>query len=157
MLLSPATTRLTLARLALVSMLIMSTSACRSLAPMVVRQVTHDSLYQAVMQYDSISITHQSTEQYRASAFRFDTVMNAYLKVDTIFRDRMQTQFRYRWLHDTTYVHKSDTIPKVITVTRVRYRWPPGTSPALTAFILLLMLIFFMKNAQKLVAFRRND
>lgn len=96
------------------------------------------------MQYDSIYIMDHSTERYHPSAFHYDTVVNAYLKVDTIYRDRTQTEYRYRLLHDTTYVQHTDTIPKVITVTQTKYRWPPwGVYLIVIPFVLFILLFLF--------------
>ena len=87
-----------------------------------------------------------STERYHPSAYHYDTVVQAYLKVDTIYRDRTQTEYRYRLLHDTTYVQHTDTIPKVIPVTQTKYRWPPwGVCLTVISFVLFILLFLLKK------------
>ena len=83
--------------LAIVLMLLAS---CKT-REVVMERTSCDTLYKYDVLYDSIYI---SNDHYvdRCS--------------DTVFiRDR-QTEYRYRYLHDTLYVHRIDTIPKVVTV-----------------------------------------
>lgn len=67
----------------------------------VVENVSHDTIYQMQMKYDSVHIDHQRMVDARQ---------------DTIYISDHQTEYRYRLLHDTTYIHRVDTIPHVIKV-----------------------------------------
>lgn len=83
--------------LAIVLMLLAS---CKT-NEVVVERMSRDTLYRSDVLYDSIYI---SNDHYvdRCS--------------DTVFIRDHQMEYRYRYLHDTLYIHRVDTIPKVITV-----------------------------------------
>ena len=116
MLKSLVTTILTLLKPVLVLTLLLSTASCRSPATIATERITHDTLYLAHEKYDSVYLQDISTERYHPSSFHYDTLVQAYYKVDTLYKESAKTEFRYKLLHDTTYIHKVDTIPKVDTV-----------------------------------------
>lgn len=134
-----ATTILTLLKPVLALTLLLNTASCRSPGAVIAPHTVHDTLYLSHQRYDSIYLSEHSQEHYQASAYRYDTLLQAYFKVDTVFRDKVKTEYRYQLLHDTTYIHRADTVPKVITVTKAA-REPPKYY--LYLIILILMLIF---------------
>lgn len=129
---SRITTILTPLRLALVSMLLLSTASCKTLRTEVVERTAHDTLYQAQERYDSICILENNWERYHPSPVRYDSVLQTLVKVDTICRESVKTEFRYKLLHDTTYIHKVDTIPKVVV------QHPPEKQRRNTPFLMKL-------------------
>lgn len=131
---------LTHIRLALVSLLLLSMASCRAPTLAVVEKALHDTLYVGHEKYDSIYIADQSLERYLPSAFHYDTVVQAFFKVDTLIRDKLKTEFRYKLLHDTTYIHRVDTIPRVITVTQTHYKSPPWLLYAGIAILFLWLI-----------------
>lgn len=123
---------------------------CRTVVPTVTEHITHDTLYLMHDRYDSISLYESSTERYHPSSFHYDSVSQIFYKVDTLVKETAKTEFRYKMLHDTTYIHKVDTIPKVITV-----KQPSGQNTyltcalwlkILTALVLFLWLLSVLKN-----------
>lgn len=84
----------------------------------------HDTLWQAHQQYDSICVLENHTEKYRPSSYHFDSLAHAYFKTDTLYRDRTKTEFRYKLLHDTTYIHRVDTIPRIVRVVETKNKTP---------------------------------
>lgn len=74
-------------------------SACHTTKEVVtVRETVHDTPYREAIRYDSVFIDRNTTTERRG---------------DTVFRDRVLTDYRWRYLHDTTYVARRDTIPVV--------------------------------------------
>lgn len=107
----------------------------------------HDTLWQAHQQYDSICVLENHTEKYRPSSYHFDSLAHAYLKTDTLYRDRTKTEFRYKLLHDTTYIHRVDTVPKVIRVeSPPKIRAAPAALRWLTMLAFLLFLLALLPN-----------
>lgn len=79
-----------------------------------VHSATHDTLWLSKVKYDSIYI---------------DRWQRIERKADTVFYDRVKTEFRYRLLRDTVYKTRTDTIPvvkQVLVVKKERYT-PPFT------------------------------
>lgn len=136
-----ATTILTLLKPVLALTLLLNTAGCRSPGAVIATHTIHDTLFLAHERYDSIYLSEQSQERYQTSTYRYDTLVQAYFKVDTIFRDKIMTEFRYKLLHDTTYIHRTDTIPKVITVTKAA-REPPR----FFLYILFFTIVIFLIN-----------
>ena len=135
-----ATTILTLLKPVLALTLLLNTAGCRSPGAVIAPHIVHDTLYLSHQRYDSIYLSEHSQERYQNSTFHYDTLFQAYFKVDTLFRDKVKTEFRYKLLHDTTYIHRTDTIPKVITVTKAA-REPPKIFFYILCFTLLILLI----------------
>ena len=79
-----------------------------------VHSATHDTLWLSKVKYDSIYI---------------DRWQRIERKADTVFYDRVKTEFRYRLLSDTVYKTRTDTVPvvKQVPVIRKERYTPPST------------------------------
>lgn len=79
-----------------------------------VHSATHDTLWLSKVKYDSIYI---------------DRWQRIERKADTVFYDRVKTEFRYRLLRDTVYKTRTDTVPvvKQVPVIRKERYTPPFT------------------------------
>lgn len=79
-----------------------------------VHSATHDTIFLRKVKYDSIYI---------------DRWQRIERKADTVFYDRVKTEFRYRLLRDTVYKTRTDTIPvvKQVPVIRKERYTPPFT------------------------------
>ncbi len=89
-----------------------TTSNTTAIVP--VHSATHDTIFLRKLKYDSIYI---------------DRWQRIERKADTVFYDRVKTEFRYRLLRDTVYKTRTDTIPvvkQVPVVKKERYT-PPFT------------------------------
>ena len=126
---NPAKNRL-LARLIafiLFLFLLLLLSSCRTAsnttAIVPVHSATHDTIFLRKLKYDSIYI---------------DRWQRIERKADTVFYDRVKTEFRYRLLSDTVYKTRTDTIPvvkQVPVVKKERY------TPPFTKFLAYLGII----------------
>lgn len=88
-----------------------------------VHSATHDTILLRKVKYDSIYI---------------DRWQRIERKADTVFYDRVKTEFRYRLLRDTVYKTRTDTIPvvkQVPVVKKERYK------PPFTKFLAYLCII----------------
>ena len=98
-------------------LLLLLLSSCRTTstsAIVPVHSATHDTIFLRKLKYDSVYIDRwQSIER----------------KADTVFYDRVKTEFRYRLLRDTVYKTRTDTIPvvKQVPVIRKERYTPPST------------------------------
>ena len=99
-------------------LLLLLLSSCRTTSNTTdivpVHSATHDTLWLSRVKYDSIYI---------------DRWQRIERKADTVFYDRVKTEFRYRLLRDTVYKTRTDTIPvvkQVPVVKKERYT-PPFT------------------------------
>lgn len=116
---NPAKNRL-LARLIafiLFLFLLLLLSSCKTTsntAIVPVHSATHDTILLRKVKYDSIYI---------------DRWQRIERKADTVFYDRVKTEFRYRLLRDTVYKTRTDTIPvvKQVPVIRKERYTPPST------------------------------
>ena len=98
-----------------------TTSNTTAIVP--VHSATHDTLWLSKLKYDSIYI---------------DRWQRIERKADTVFYDRVKTEFRYRLLRDTVYKTRTDTIPvvkQVPVVKKERY------TPPFTKFLACLGII----------------
>ena len=89
-------------------------TASNTTAIVPVHSATHDTIFLRKLKYDSIYI---------------DRWQRIERKADTVFYDRVKTEFRYRLLRDTVYKTQTDTIPvvkQVPVVKKERYT-PPFT------------------------------
>ena len=89
-----------------------TTSNTTAIVP--VHSATHDTIFLSKVKYDSIYI---------------DRWQRIERKADTVFYDRVKTEFRYRLLRDTVYKTRTDTIPvvKQVPVIRKERYTPPFT------------------------------
>lgn len=100
--------------LVLLLLLLSSCKTASTSAIVPVHSATHDTLWLSKVKYDSVYIDRwQSIER----------------KADTVFYDRVKTEFRYRLLRDTVYKTRTDTIPvvKQVPVIRKERYTPPST------------------------------
>ena len=79
-----------------------------------VHSATHDTIFLRKVKYDSIYI---------------DRWQRIERKADTVFYDRVKTEFHYRLLRDTVYKTRTDTVPvvKQVPVIRKERYTPPFT------------------------------
>lgn len=101
----------------LLVLLLLLLSSCKTTstsAIVPVHSATHDTLWLSKLKYDSIYI---------------DRWQRIECKADTVFCDRVKTEFRYRLLRDTVYKTRTDTIPvvKQVPVIRKERYTPPST------------------------------
>ena len=123
-------------------MLLMSTSGCRTPSPVHSERLLHDTLYQALEKYDSIYIHESSAERYHPSSFHYDSLVQIYYRVDTLTKESAKTEYCYRLLHDTTYVHRTDTVVRVIrTENPHRIRGAPVMVLIMSIGLWLLLLV----------------
>lgn len=89
-------------------------TASNTTAIVPVHSATHDTLWLSKVKYDSVYI---------------DRWQRIERKADTVFYDRVKTEFRYRLLRDTVYKTRTDTIPvvKQVPVIRKERYTPPST------------------------------
>jgi len=96
--------------------------------PQIVEHATHDTLYINRLQFDSIYINDSYLMDFRRDK-RWDnlTIQDSGLPqpspltphlmmVDTMYIRDTQLEYKYKYLHDTTYIHRVDTIPIVHTI-----------------------------------------
>ena len=100
--------------LVLLLLLLSSCKTASTSAIVPVHSATHDTLWLSKVKYDSIYI---------------DRWQRIERKADTVFYDRVKTEFRYRLLRDTVYKTRTDTIPvvKQVPVIRKERYTPPST------------------------------
>ena len=96
--------RLLIILLALLSALVLTGCASRRQLQ-VVDRITHDTLYQSNVHYDSIYI-FQDRQLDRSR--------------DTVYLRDVSVEYRYRHLRDTIYKVQHDSIPYQVTVTEVK-------------------------------------
>lgn len=98
-----------------------TTSNTTAIVP--VHSATHDTLWLSRVKYDSVYI---------------DRWQRIERKADTVFYDRVKTEFRYRLLSDTVYKTRTDTIPVVKQVPVIRKE---RYTPPFTKFLAYLCII----------------
>ena len=96
--------RLLIILLALLSALVLTGCATRRQLQ-VVDRITHDTLYQSNVHYDSIYV---SQDKYIDRSR------------DTVYLRNVSVEYRYRHLRDTIYKVQHDSIPYQVTVTEVK-------------------------------------
>lgn len=96
--------RLLIILLALLSTLVLTGCATRRQLQ-VVDRITHDTLYQSNVHYDSIYV---SQDKYIDRSR------------DTVYLRDVSVEYRYRHLRDTIYKVQHDSIPYQVTVTEVK-------------------------------------
>lgn len=100
--------------LVLLLLLLSSCKTASTSAIVPVHSATHDTIFLRKLKYDSVYI---------------DRWQRIERKADTVFYDRVKTEFRYRLLRDTVYKTRTDTIPvvKQVPVIRKERYTPPFT------------------------------
>ena len=98
-----------------------TTSNTTAIVP--VHSATHDTILLRKVKYDSIYI---------------DRWQRIERKADTVFYDRVKTEFRYRLLRDTVYKTRTDTVPVVKQVPVVKNE---RYTPPFTKFLACLCII----------------
>lgn len=109
--------------LVLLLLLLSSCKTTSTSAIVPVHSATHDTIFLRKLKYDSVYI---------------DRWQRIERKADTVFFDRVKTEFRYRLLRDTVYKTRTDTIPvvkQVPVVKKERY------TPPFTKFLACLGII----------------
>ena len=101
-----------------------------------VHSATHDTIFLRKVKYDSIYI---------------DRWQRIERKADTVFCDRVKTEFRYRLLRDTVYKTRTDTIPVVKQVPVIRKeRYTPPFTKFLACLGIISISILLGKKLKKL-------
>lgn len=109
--------------LVLLLLLLSSCKTTSTSAIVPVHSATHDTIFLRKLKYDSVYIDRWQRIEHKA---------------DTVFYDRVKTEFRYRLLRDTVYKTRTDTIPvvkQVPVVKKERY------TPPFTKFLACLGII----------------
>ena len=109
--------------LVLLLLLLSSCKTASTSAIVPVHSATHDTIFLRKLKYDSVYIDRWQRIEHKA---------------DTVFCDRVKTEFRYRLLRDTVYKTRTDTIPvvkQVPVVKKERY------APPFTKFLACLGII----------------
>lgn len=122
--------------------------------PQIVEHTTHDTLYLNHQQYDSIYVHDSSTTNYHIGTI--DTLylsrIGTNLRVDTIYRDRIKTDYKYKLLRDTIYQVKCDSIPviKEVEVVKMEKYIPPWCKwlAAVGALSLLLLVLMILRKVK---------
>lgn len=109
--------------LVLLLLLLSSCKTASNTAIVPVHSATHDTLWLSKVKYDSIYI---------------DRWQRIERKADTVFYDRVKTEFRYRLLRDTVYKTRTDTVPVVKQVPAVKKE---RYTPPFTKFLAWLGII----------------
>lgn len=107
-------------------LLLLLLSSCKTAstsAIVPVHSATHDTIFLRKAKYDSIYI---------------DRWQRIERKADTVFYDRVKTEFRYRLLRDTVHKTRTDTVPVVKQVPVIRKE---RYTPPLTKFLACLGII----------------
>lgn len=122
-----------------VAMLLAMLIGCKTSDPVVVERVSHDTIYRLQLSRDSIMVRDSI---YITERMQGDTL--------TITRDRWHTQYRDRLLHDTTYIHRTDTIPQVVEVPAKLTAWQHVKMNlwwlAIVEFLILTFVVLILKK-----------
>ena len=100
--------RILIILLALLSALVLTGCATRRQLQ-VVDRITHDTLYQSNVHYDSIFVSHDRTTDYHLNPL--NPLKPS--ETDTVFIKDRTVEYRYRLLRDTVYRVKIDSIPVI--------------------------------------------
>ena len=124
--------------LVLLLLLLSSCGTASTSAIVPVHSATHDTLWLSKVKYDSIYI---------------DRWQRIERKADTVFYDRVKTEFRYRLLRDTVYKTRTDTVPVVKQVPVIRKE---RYTPPFTKFLACLGIIALGASVIILLKFRKR-
>lgn len=119
--------------------------------PQIVEHTARDTLYIGSTQYDSIYRNDSFVMDYHPSKefiYLLDSIL--IMKVDTMYIRDKNVEYKYKYLHDTTYIHRIDSIPVIRTVTeRVEVKYTPWYTKALgwvgAIAILIILIYIFIK------------
>ena len=134
--------RLLIILLALLSALVLTGCATRRQLQ-VVDRITHDTLYQSNVHYDSIYVSHDRTTDYHLNPL--NPLKPS--ETDTVFIKDRTVEYRYRLLRDTVYRVKIDSIPVIreVEVVKVERHVPAIYRLSLSIVIILtLSLIIYI-------------
>ena len=122
--------------LVLLLLLLSSCKTTSTSAIVPVHSATHDTLWLSKLKYDSVYI---------------DRWQRIERKADTVFCDRVKTEFRYRLLRDTVYKTRTDTVPVVKQVPVIRKeRYTPPFTKFLAYLGIISISILLGKKLKKL-------
>ena len=128
--------RLLIILLALLSALVLTGCATRRQLQ-VVDRITHDTLYQSNVHYDSIFVSHDRTTDYHLNPL--NPLKPS--ETDTVFIKDRTVEDRYRLLRDTVYRVKIDSIPVIHEVEVVKVeRYVPAIYRLSLSIVIILTL-----------------
>ena len=128
--------RLFIILLALLSALVLTGCATRRQLQ-VVDRITHDTLYQSNVHYDSIFVSHDRTIDYHLNPL--NPLKPS--ETDTVFIKDRTVEYRYRLLRDTVYRVKIDSIPVIREVEVVKVeRYVPAIYRLSLSIVIILTL-----------------
>ncbi len=113
------------------SLLMVGCASTRHL-PQIVERTVHDTLYQNTLQYDSVYIDNSSY---------------TYMEADTVYKEKVRFEYKYKLLRDTVRIHKVDSIPVIREVENVReVRTTPSYCKLLVLIAILLLTGIIIKT-----------
>ena len=128
--------RLFIILLALLSALVLTGCATRRQLQ-VVDRITHDTLYQSNLRYDSVFVSHDRTIDYHLNPL--NPLKPS--ETDTVFIKDRTVEYRYRLLRDTVYRVKIDSIPVIREVEVVKVeRYVPVIYRLSLSIVIILTL-----------------
>ena len=128
--------RILIILLALLSALVLTGCATRRQLQ-VVDRITHDTLYQSNVHYDSIYVSHDRTTDYHLNPL--NPLKPS--ETDTVFIKDRTVEYRYRLLRDTVYRVKIDSIPVIREVEVVKVeRYVPVIYRLSLSIVIILTL-----------------
>ena len=128
--------RLFIILLALLSALVLTGCATRRQLQ-VVDRITHDTLYQSNVHYDSVFVSHDRTTDYHLNPL--NPLKPS--ETDTVFIKDRTVEYRYRLLRDTVYRVNIDSIPVIREVEVVKVeRYVPVIYRLSLSIVIILTL-----------------
>ena len=113
------------------SLLMVGCASTRHL-PQVVEGTVHDTLYQNTLQYDSVYIDNSSY---------------TYMEADTVYKEKVRFEYKYKLLRDTVRIHKVDSIPVIREVETVKeVKTTPSYCKLLALMAILLLIGIIIRN-----------
>lgn len=100
--------------------------------PQIVERTVHDTLYQNTLQYDSVYIDNSSY---------------TYMEADTVYKEKVRFEYKYKLLRDTVRIHKVDSIPVIREVETVKeVKTTPSYCKLLALMAILLLIGIIIRN-----------
>lgn len=113
------------------SLLMVGCASTRHL-PQIVEKTVHDTLYQNTLQYDSVYIDNSSY---------------TYMEADTVYKEKVRFEYKYKLLRDTVRIHKVDSIPVIREVETVKeVKTTPSYCKLLALMAILLLIGIIIRN-----------
>lgn len=113
------------------SLLMVGCASTRHL-PQIVERTVHDTLYQNTLQYDSVYIDNSSY---------------TYMEADTVYKEKVRFEYKYKLLRDTVRIHKVDSIPVIREVETVKeVKTTPSYCKLLAIMAILLLIGIIIRN-----------